>query len=341
MLNERNEIKSIENLTNTCKEILDSSCDFEISNTEPKQKENDNLIWEVPLIINVKFNKNIEQFKTHLLNSLRALSMSENEILEYKNLGKKTYKLAIEDNKNDKNKTPIYHFRSFSSVTTIMDLIFYTKHSVLNFEVDNGIYKVSGEKLASNQNLNNIGITPNQKAELANSIYTKLAAEETPNKNYNLKIPTQNLTPFLKTKYRGWGISGIFEETNRIIPSKYEPFVGQKEKMKEFKYQLFYKPEEIANLKFNSFIRLQKDLANENYYFGEENFYPQNRASLQRINPEAKGINDLNNDFQAIITLYDYKYDGTTVIEFAYGDLLQLNELEKIESYKISAKTKN
>ena len=95
MLNEQNEIKSIGNIVNTCKEILDLSCDFVIVRGEPKQKNNDNNNWAVPITINVNFNKNIEQFNQYLINSMKGLCMSPDEVLQYKQLEKQTYKIAL------------------------------------------------------------------------------------------------------------------------------------------------------------------------------------------------------------------------------------------------------
>jgi methyl coenzyme M reductase subunit D len=67
ILNEENETKSMQNIANTCKEILDLSCDFEIVRGEPKQKSNDNNKWAIPISINVKFNKNIEKLNQYLM----------------------------------------------------------------------------------------------------------------------------------------------------------------------------------------------------------------------------------------------------------------------------------
>lgn len=89
MLNEENETKSIGNLVGTCKEILDLSCDFSIVRGEPKQKNNDNNNWSVPITIIVKFNKNIELFNQYLLNSIKGIAMSQYEVTQYNQLGKK------------------------------------------------------------------------------------------------------------------------------------------------------------------------------------------------------------------------------------------------------------
>ena len=213
MLNEQNEIKSIGNIVGTCKEILDFSCDFSIVRGQPKQKNNDNNNWAVPISINVKFNKNIEQFNQYLLNSIKGIAMSKDEVSQYNQLGKKTYKIALggysiggrtkdiellkslaasntnlsykireygkkinfesddikkiekilkklkRDRYNttkyvieyyDKTINPIYHFRSISAVVSIIDLILYTKHAVLNFQITNGLDFFTPEKLKVN-----------------------------------------------------------------------------------------------------------------------------------------------------------------------------------------------
>lgn len=134
MLNEQNEIKSIANVVGTCKEILDLSCDFSIVRGEPKQKNDDNNNWAVPITVNVKFNKNIEQFNQYLLNSIKGMCMTQEEVSQYQQLGKKTYRVTIQ---ND------YYFRSDSTILGIIDLINYTKHSILNFEITNGIDKIT------------------------------------------------------------------------------------------------------------------------------------------------------------------------------------------------------
>ena len=88
ILNEKNEVKTIENIMRVSEEILDKSYDFELVRGEPKQAGN-NSSWEIPLRVDVKFNKNINQFNSYLHNSLKGLSMSEDEIKRYKQLGKK------------------------------------------------------------------------------------------------------------------------------------------------------------------------------------------------------------------------------------------------------------
>ena len=98
ILNEKNEVKTIENIDNVCRKILDKSYDFEIIRGAPKQAKasaKSSNGWIVPLQIDVKFNENIEQFRDYFYNSISALSMSESEIQKYQDLGKPTFPIGL------------------------------------------------------------------------------------------------------------------------------------------------------------------------------------------------------------------------------------------------------
>jgi hypothetical protein len=98
ILNEKNEVKTIENIDNVCRKILNKSYDYEIMRGAPKQAKasaNSSNGWIVPLQIDVKFNENIEQFRDYFYNSVTALSMSESEIQKYQDLGKPTFTIGL------------------------------------------------------------------------------------------------------------------------------------------------------------------------------------------------------------------------------------------------------
>jgi len=98
ILNEKNEVKTIENIDNVCRKILNKSYDYEIMRGAPKQAKasaNSSNGWIVPLKIDVKFNENIEQFRDYFYNSVTALSMSESEIQKYQDLGKPTFTIGL------------------------------------------------------------------------------------------------------------------------------------------------------------------------------------------------------------------------------------------------------
>lgn len=353
MLNEQNEIKTIGNIVNTSKEILDLSCDFVIVRGEPKQKNNDNNKWAIPITINVKFNKNIEQFNQYFMNSIDGLCMSQDEVLQYKKLGKKTYKIALggasisgttdnidyiksiaksntelsykiisrtgivfesDDFKSIERKfkkldkgfneiqyfykrgNPIYHFRTIQTITSIVDLIYYSKHSVLNFQIANGLDIVTPEKL----------IDDNNKRYHGNE------------KGYNFNIIDGDLTPIFNSKENLTnGPLGIFASKGIYSSvSKYEPIL-------EYSNKFFYKMrskgfDQIYNTKY-SFL----NQADSNLYAGmiAHDFFKS------------------DNGFQAVISLFDYKTDR--IITFYYVDILTLTDIEKVKEYKIITVSKN
>ena len=315
MLNEQNEIKSIGNMVGTCKEILDLSCDFSIVRGEPKQKNNDNNNWAVPIDINVKFNKNIEQFNQYLLSSIKGIAMSKDEVSQYNQLGKKTYKIALGNSIRyfDNSSNSIYHFRTISSVVSIIDLIYYTKHSVLNFEINNGIDTITPEKL--------IADIKSKSWDGHKYVYAK---------GYGFNIISDNLTPifnsrcnFSNFKFTSNGPNGIFGTYNgngntgcRKGPSSinlYEPFVKYSE---NFYYnggrnESF---DHVYNTKYGFLTAADQDLPSDII---------------------GKNYDKSNNGFQAVISLFDFKVDGNNVITFYYEDILTLADVEKVQEYKI------
>ena len=379
MLNEQNEIKSIGNIVGTCKEILDFSCDFSIVRGQPKQKNNDNNNWAVPISINVKFNKNIEQFNQYLLNSIKGIAMSKDEVSQYNQLGKKTYKIALggysiggrtkdiellkslaasntnlsykireygkkinfesddikkiekilkklkRDRYNttkyvieyyDKTINPIYHFRSISAVVSIIDLILYTKHAVLNFQITNGLDFFTPEKLKVNA------------------------------KGYEFNLNSDNLTPIFNTRCNFWnyqktnngpkgifykggcGRVGSFDKYNFL----YEPFVNKANSPYALRLNNFYYNggressfDHVYNTKYWFLTQADSDLPTD--IIGVNNGRGSSSRSKQKV---------ANNGYQAVISLFDFKADGNNVITFYYEDILTLADIEKVQEYIIS-----
>jgi hypothetical protein len=318
ILNESNEIKSIANISSTCKEILDHACDFVIVRGEPKQKNNDNNYWAVPITINVNFNKNIEQFNQYLLKSIKGLSMTSEEVLTYNQLGKNTYKIAL-GGTNIGGITPIYHFRTMQTVTVIIDLIYYTKHSVLNFEITNGVNTNNPKKLIADIN--------SKRWDGYKYVYDK---------GYGFKIINDGLTPIFNSRCEYWnfsltsngpnGLFGTYKGNGNtgcgIGPSEvreYEPIV-------RYSNNFYYNGgrsksfDQVYNAKYGFLDRADQDLPAEII---------------------GKNYDESNKGFQAVISLFDFKYNGPNIITYYYEDILSLSDIEKVQEYKINPISKN
>jgi hypothetical protein len=313
MLNEQNEIKSIGNIVSTCKEILDLSCDFSIVRGEPKQKNNDNNNWAVPISINVNFNKNIEQFNQYLLNSIEGIAMSNDEVSQYNQLGKKTYKIALGGANTGGGADPIYHFRSISSVVSIIDLIHYTKHSVLNFEITNGLDTITPEKLYAEKRWDGLKYVPA--------------------KGNGIKLVSDDLTPIFNARcnYNNHkstfnGPQGMFNMFNCADQRVYSSFN-------------LYQP--VVKYSDNFYYN-----GGRNYNKTWDNLYETKYGFLTQADDDlsadiiGKNFESING-YHAVISLFDFKVDGNNVITFYYEDILTLADIEKVQEYKISPISKN
>jgi hypothetical protein len=381
MLNEQNETVSIKNISNVCKEILDKSCDFEIIRGEPKQKENDNNLWAVPITINVMFNKNIEQFNQYFYNSIKGLSMSPDEVKQYEKLGKKTYKVVIgeanvgelmNDNSNidegyakdiasvktiassnpnlwykiiygeevvfesndieliesefkEKRKqvglisrgklkiqysvpppNPIFHFRTLPTIYSIIDLIEYTKHSVSNFEITNGIDIITALRLV--EDLDNIKLTNDGLNPIFNS--------RQPHRDKLNRRRTRNGPKGLFYQREEWA------KTTKL--QLYKPFLDNNPS-KRYLYNggRIKELTEFYNEKYDFLNLADIEIPSDNFGF------------------EVNRYKKIIIEYYAVISLYDYVPSDNSVVSFTFNDIITLDDLNKITEYKITPKKSN
>jgi hypothetical protein len=130
ILNEKNEIKAVNDLLITLKSIIEKSLDFSIQAETPKALDDTNQSWNVPLYLNILFNNNITSFKKYLIETLVGMSLTISEAENYKNLGKEVYEVNIDNNKIMLRKMEskqliltdlFFHFVKFTLNTKISD----------------------------------------------------------------------------------------------------------------------------------------------------------------------------------------------------------------------------
>ena len=95
MLNESNEITSMENLYHVCRELLNKSIDYNIKSEQPLVSNNNNKEVVFPLTIEANFNNNINLFRDYFLKTLKSISMTNPEVENYSQLDKTVYRIAI------------------------------------------------------------------------------------------------------------------------------------------------------------------------------------------------------------------------------------------------------
>jgi hypothetical protein len=120
-LNEDSEVTSLRHLCNTFLTQSESILDYKLIVSEPILYPGQTENYKVSIIVRIFCNVNHQEFLKRIEESLRNLSMTSEEIEEYKAIGKPVYKLTplLISEKNYEldilNKTPIY-FRSKLSI---------------------------------------------------------------------------------------------------------------------------------------------------------------------------------------------------------------------------------
>ena len=373
MLNEKNEVISIKNISSVCKEILDKSCDYEIQTGTPTQQANDNNQWAIPLTINININKNIEQFNQYFLNSIKSLSMTSDETTQYKQLGKKTYKIAIGGINNggtsyildyveymsttniglsykilqgseelfesddfaavkieynrlkktsprgtilgikfyDKSIKPVYHFRNLETIVAIIDLIYYTKHSLLNFEITNGIDVDSPIELINDR--------VNEKSKTRNGF----------------KIIKDNFSPIFNTFCNYYSTNGPNSLFGTIDNYNNTCVIWPAEKSNLYK--------SLKNTPINDYYEIFKYVGKINSQFDEVLKTKYSILQLPEFIQQSYTGNGYDSEscFSAVISIYDFLNYKDVAISFFYNDILTLSEVEKVQQYKITPIIKN
>jgi hypothetical protein len=139
--NEVAEVEAISQTLGVIHEILQTSFDFDIRNGTPIRSNSENIPWTIPLVINVRANKNIDLCADYLLKTISALSLSEQEIENYQSLKKKVFKLLI----SYKGSTNLFHLRKRQSIIAIKTIFENWEFYLRLFTVKSGVDQINGK----------------------------------------------------------------------------------------------------------------------------------------------------------------------------------------------------
>jgi hypothetical protein len=95
-LNEESEFKAVKEMADVLKNIADHSFDFTIESLgEPTLNKENSQKWDIPFLVKAKLNSNFYNYKNYFINTLKAISMSEEEAYNYINLKKSIYTIMF------------------------------------------------------------------------------------------------------------------------------------------------------------------------------------------------------------------------------------------------------
>lgn len=150
LLNEEAEYLAILNLCKISNELLAKSLDFSIETSEPvkasgliyfKPKEDD---YQILLNVKITSNKNYESFLHFFLKTIRSISMSDEEVVNYKQINKKVFTLTI-GNEN-------IHLRNKLSSLIIQNLFIKSNRYLTDFKVITNIDTINVKKCCYDYN---------------------------------------------------------------------------------------------------------------------------------------------------------------------------------------------
>ncbi len=136
ILNEKNEIKAIEDLCKVVTKLSDTSFEYSIKVSDPVAVNGSNEKWRIPMYISVSANANLLSLANYINQTLKGLSLSIDEAINYTKLGKLVYPISFAANE-DKNSYVL--LRTEKGVKNLISQLYYFNHSIQNFKISNGL----------------------------------------------------------------------------------------------------------------------------------------------------------------------------------------------------------
>jgi len=115
ILDEQGEIKAVIEMRDLLHDLMQVSFDYEIKSDEPRSSGKNNINWEIPLTVSAIANKNMDFCANYCIKTLAAVSLSTEEVQNYKSLKKPIYQVAI----NYNGITNIYYLRKEASIKAL------------------------------------------------------------------------------------------------------------------------------------------------------------------------------------------------------------------------------
>lgn len=136
ILNEKNEIKAIEDLCKVITNFSNASFEYSIKASDPVAVNSSNEQWRIPLHISVSANKNLISIANYMNQTLKGLSLSIDEANNYIKLGKLVYPISFAASYS---KYGYYLLRSEKSIKLLLSQLYYFNKSIQYFNISNGI----------------------------------------------------------------------------------------------------------------------------------------------------------------------------------------------------------
>jgi hypothetical protein len=131
IINDDAEFNMVYNMIGYLHEIFQISFDISIKCNNPKSVDDLNKNWEIPIEIKVSANNNMDFSANYFLSLLNSIALTNDEILNYKNLNKSYYPIII----NYKGISKKFYLRNIKSIYAINTLTSNWEFYLRSFKV--------------------------------------------------------------------------------------------------------------------------------------------------------------------------------------------------------------
>lgn len=311
ILNEENEIKAIEDLCDVIKTISDESFDFKIDVDDPVSIDSDNTKWKIPLCVSIYINQNMFNLVNYIYSTLEGVSLDKADSENYISLGKEIYPVSFAASAD---KFDYFILRRQESKLKLLFLLYYFNHSILNFIVSNGL-----DEFRVQERFDNLTY-----------IYDR----------FNIFLQHDSNGGWYKR-------FGVFYVSSTYYHPNKEDYIGGHNVMPVTDYDRSYRPGAIV-LDYTIRQKLIEE-ENNNVKIPRDVYIPKDKPStseLSYITPEFDFLFD-----EKMYNLFQKKYQNEyraglaisfvglklneSIVKIYYDDLRSLEEINKIEGYKV------
>jgi hypothetical protein len=136
ILNEQAEIQAVAEMVGLLHEPMQIAFDYAVKSGDPKSMDAESKNWEIPLTVTATCNKNMDFCANYFTKTLKAISLSEDEVQSYTSLGKMIFPVTV----NYDGQKKIFYLRKQASINAILSFTtnweFYTHLFLINSGID-------------------------------------------------------------------------------------------------------------------------------------------------------------------------------------------------------------
>jgi hypothetical protein len=141
LLNEQSEIKAINEMIDLIQKYMELSFDFTINSGEPKSADEESKNWKIPITVTAITNKNMDFCASHCIKTLQSLSLSDEEVSNYKNLNKAIFNVVVIYNGTNYS----FYLRKNTSFSALDKLFEKWEYYTRLFKVESGIDELNSD----------------------------------------------------------------------------------------------------------------------------------------------------------------------------------------------------